>query len=341
MSYRFTPADMDRVLEALSGEYLVYAPKWDKQKKNVRYGLLRSVSEIVTDRQSDFSAKEIYYPVSQVMMYFRSDTAEDAALAEDKKILLIARPCDINAVRRLDQIFLKNGAPDYYYARIRERVTFALLECGESFDDCFCVSMHSNQVKDYPLAFRFAKNEDGSAGDTLVEVKDPAFAPFFQNGEEADFTPAFVTENKKVLQAPAISRENLREVSALEYWNAFDESCIGCGGCNTVCATCSCFDTSDIRYEEGKADGERRRIWSSCMIPTFTETAGGARARKTQGANMRFKVFHKFYDFRARFGEENMCVGCGRCDMRCPKDISFFDTVNGLNEAIETLQKES
>ena len=53
---------------------------------------------------------------------------------------------------------------------------------------------------------------------------------------------------------------------------------------------------------------------------------------------MRFKVFHKFYDFQARFGEENMCIGCGRCDMRCPKDISFFDAVYGLNEEIEALK---
>ena len=341
MSYRFNPCAMDQILEDLSGEYKVYAPKWDRQKKNVRYGLVRSVSEIVTDRQSDFSAKEIYYPISQVMMYFRSDTARDAQLSDDKKILIIARPCDINAIRRLDQIFLENGEPDFYYARMREKVSFALLECKESFENCFCVSMNSNMVSDYCLAFRFTKDADGTAGDVLVEIKDSTFEEYFKGGEAADFTPEFVTENKKVMQAPAISRENLRAVSELDYWNQFDEKCIGCGGCNTVCGTCSCFDTSDIRYEEGKADGERRRVWSSCMIGTFTETAGGARSRKTQGAAMRFKVFHKFYDFHARFGKETMCIGCGRCDMRCPKDISFFDTVNGLNAEIENLKKES
>lgn len=341
MSYRFNPSAMDKALELLSKEYTVYAPKWDRQKKNVRFAPIRSVSEIVTDRQSDFSSKEAYYPISQVMMYFRSDTAEDAPPADDRKILIIARPCDINAVRRLDKIFLENGEPDFYYARMREKVTFALLECKEGFENCFCVSVSSNIATDYAVAFRFSKNEDGSASDILVEIKDPAFEAFFQNGDAADFTPEFVTENKKVMKAPLISRENLKEVSELDYWKQFDEKCIGCGGCNTVCGTCSCFDTSDIRYEEGKADGERRRVWSSCMIGTFTETAGGARSRKTQGAAMRFKVFHKFYDFGARFGEENMCVGCGRCDMRCPKDISFFDTVNGLNAEIETLKKES
>ena len=341
MSYRFNPSAMDQILEMLSEEYKVYAPKWDKQKKNVRYSPIRSVSEIVTERQSDFSAKEAYSPISQVMMYFRSDAAEDVLPADNKKILIIARPCDINAIRRLDKIFLENGEPDFYYARVREKVSFALLECKESFENCFCVSVNSNIAKDYGIAFRFSKNEDGSAGDTLVEIKDPAFEAFFRSGDATDFTPVFVTENKKIMKAPLINRENLRAISELDYWKQFDEKCIGCGGCNTVCGTCSCFDTSDIRYEEGKAEGERRRVWSSCMIPTFTETAGGARSRKTQGAAMRFKVLHKFYDFSARFGEENMCVGCGRCDIRCPKDISFFDTVNGLNDEIETLKKES
>ena len=33
-------------------------------------------------------------------------------------------------------------------------------------------------------------------------------------------------------------------------------------------------------------------------------TAGGNRARKTPGANMRFKVLHKFYDFADRFAKD-------------------------------------
>lgn len=343
MGYRIDPLTMDQILGALSKEYRIFAPKWDKAKKNVRFSLIRSVSEIVTDRQSDFSTKETYYPISQVMMYFRADTVEEETLADERKLLIIARPCDINAIRRLDKIFLENGQPDHYYARMRQKIVFALLECRESFENCFCVSMGSNQTDDYCMAFRFEKADDGSAGDTLVEIKDAAFTPFFEaaNDTAVVFKPEFVKENKKVMHAPSISRANLKAISDMEYWNQFDEKCIGCGGCNTVCGTCSCFDTSDIIYEEGKPDGERRRVWSSCMIPNFTETAGGVRSRKTQGANMRFKVFHKFYDFGARFDGENMCVGCGRCDMRCPQQISFFDTVSGLTNELESLKEES
>ena len=77
------------------------------------------------------------------------------------------------------------------------------------------------------------------------------------------------------------------------------------------------------------------------MLDTFTLTAGGGRARKTAGANMRFKVLHKTYDFKKRFGKENMCVGCGRCTARCPKDIDFVQVVNGFTDALEKAKKEA
>ena len=54
------------------------------------------------------------------------------------------------------------------------------------------------------------------------------------------------------------------------------------------------FDTVDVHLSgKGSRSGERRRVWSSCMLETFTQTAGGGRARKTPGANMRFKVLHQ------------------------------------------------
>ena len=57
-------------------------------------------------------------------------------------------------------------------------------------------------------------------------------------------------------------------------------------------------------------------------------------ARKTQGQNMRFKLLHKFFDYGHRFGEDYMCVGCGRCIDRCPKGIDFLDTAKRLAEEL-------
>lgn len=334
MGYKVDYKRMNKILAQLSEKYVIYGPKFDGQRKRVRYAPVKEISEIVYDRQSDFSIKEAFYPISQVMYYFRSDVVTEGEVSDDRDILIFARPCDINGISRLDAIFLENGKPDFYYARLRRKVRIAMIECKESFENCFCVSTGTNIAKDYDFAVRFGEK-------ILIDVKAKDFLEYFDWEEEADFEPEYVSENKKKLVIPNISRANLKPISDLEYWKQFDETCVGCGGCNTVCGTCSCFDTNDITYDEGGTDGERRRVWSSCMIPHFTETAGGHRSRPTQGANMRFKVFHKFYDFKARFGKENMCTGCGRCDIRCPQKISFFDTVNNLNAEIEEMNAEA
>ena len=330
MGYRVERQHMDEILRELSQEYTIYAPRPDAQKKRVRFGKITSVDQIVLDRQSDFSPKEIIYPISQVMFYFREGSVKEAESGDDKGILIFARACDINAVRRLDNIFLKNGGvEDIFYKRLREKVRYILIECENSFENCFCASVGSNIAEDYSMAVWF-----DDAG-ILVNVCEDSLQDYFKNEAEEEFTVRFIEENQKKLRIPDISRGNLKAVSDLEFWKRFDDKCMACGGCNTVCETCTCFDTVDVIYEEGGNDGERRRTWSGCMLEDFTRTAGGARSRKTQGANMRFKVFHKFYDYKDRFGDEHMCVGCGRCDIRCPEKISFFDTVCELHDLIE------
>lgn len=335
--YRVSRVRMNELLAKLQEKYTIYAPKrfmtgaGDKAE-TIKYAAVTSFDEIVTDRQSDFSPKEAYYPISQTMFYFTESEVIESSVKDDRGILIFARPCDINAMERLDNIFLRNGGQeDLYYARLRGKVKIVMLECSQSFEHCFCVSLGTNKTDNYQMAVR------AGDADVLVQVKDAELAALFAGEEVSDFAPEFVTENKRKLHIPDIKdRETLKKVSELDYWKQFDDNCIGCGGCNTVCGTCSCFDTVDIIYNEGSRDGERRRVWSSCMLEDFTQTAGGARARKTPGANMRFKVLHKFYDYRARFdGEKHMCVGCGRCTRRCPKDIDFFETVNGLADLVE------
>ncbi|QOX65780.1 anaerobic sulfite reductase subunit AsrA [Anoxybacterium hadale] len=329
---------MDQILQELKKEYRIFAPKrYEKRGSKsstdlIRYGEIDSVQEIVHEIQSDFSPKEIYYPITQTMIRFRENQSIEEPSADSRGVLIFARPCDINGIKRLDNIFLENGGHgDVYYERLRDKVRFVVMECGGGWDDCFCVSMGTNKTEDYSMAIRFDHPS------LLVSVKDQAFAPYFSGEKSKKFIPQFVTSNKKIAQLPKIqNRVQLKEAINLEFWKEFDEQCIGCGGCSAVCGTCSCFDTVDIIYAETSNDGERRRVWSSCMLDTYTMTAGGSRFRKTPGANMRFKTLHKLYDYNLRFGgEAHMCVGCGRCDKRCPKEISFFDTICRLSEELE------
>lgn len=331
MGYTMNAARMDEIFTALRETYRIYAPK--KVGKFIRYGEVKSVDEIVFDEKSHFSPKEVFYPIVQTLLYFSENDVRESEV-DDTPVILFLRPCDVNGIHRLDTIFMENGKQaDNFYQRLRQKVKFFLMECPESFETCFCVSMNSNTTDDYAVAV--GKREDK----LCVEVKDEAFAPYFNAEESSDFTPAFVTENKRTVTVPAIERSMVKDIHALDMWREFDDNCIGCGGCNTVCITCSCFDTTDIIYNETSRDGERRRVWSSCMLGDYCTVAGGHNVRAKAGDRMRFKAMHKLFDYNARFGKGNMCVGCGRCDMRCPKDIHFSETIDKLAAAVETLKE--
>ena len=321
------------ILARLQEKYRVYAPmrfpgRGSKGSDLIRYGEISCLEDIVYKERSHFSPKECFHPVSQTLFRFEENECSEEAMNDTRGLIVICRTCDIKAIEHMDDIFLHNGEPDSYYGRIREKMKLVLLECRESFENCFCASLGSNVAGGYAAAMRI---DDICA---LMEICDGELLPYFTDEVPIDFAPEFVKDNPRRACMPEIDRSMLKDICSMDYWKQFDEKCIGCGSCNTVCPGCSCFDTVDIIYDEQSRSGERRRVWSGCMLPNFTETAGGGMARKTQGANMRFKLLHKFFDYGLRFGKSHMCVGCGRCIDRCPKGIDFLDTVNGFGEAL-------
>ena len=116
-----------------------------------------------------------------------------------------------------------------------------------------------------------------------------------------------------------------------------DSKCVSCGACTVACSTCTCFTTTDIIYNENANVGERKRTTASCQVEGFDEMAGGMSFRHTAGDRMRYKVLHKFHDYKARFKDYHMCVGCGRCIDRCPEFISIVATVNKMAKAIDEI----
>ena len=340
-SCRISRNYMDDVLKKLQNEYRIYAPVHLPERGNpgqnglVRYQEISRLEEIVTDRQSDFSAKEVVFPVAQPIFKFDENSCRESINRDPKGIIIFARACDINAMKRLDNMFMANGGVvDKYYSQVRNKVKFFLLECEQSWDNCFCVSMKTNTTDYYSVAMKLG-------GDTIeLKIKDAEFAEYFEWAGDCDYEPHFITENTRKVQIPDITdTKMLKDIANLEMWKDYNDQCISCGGCNTVCPTCSCFETVDYLNQENSRKGERRRIWSSCMIPDFSKTAGGNIARKFPQQMMRYKARHKVYDYNKRFGgNEHMCVGCGRCVQRCPEDISFADTINKLSKEVEMLK---
>lgn len=328
MGYRLEIEAFNAILGDLRRNFRVYAPVKMKGKGAfagtdlVAYGEINKFEEIVFNQRSAYSAKEIVFKPVETMFYFTENEYQQPAV-QSQNILIFARPCDINAYKRLDEIFINNGPfKDSSYQQQREKVKFILIECGEGFDSCFCVATGTNVTDDYALLVR------PTAGFVQCQVKDPELKPYFNGlNENIEITPRFIEKNQ---YTPRLPQNINNDVFNSPLWQEYTSRCTGCGRCNFVCPTCSCFTMQDIFYRDNENCGERRRVWASCMVDGFSEMAGGHAFRNNQGERMRFKVMHKFYDFHKRFGY-HMCVGCGRCDHICPEYISITKCIEKLD----------
>ena len=342
MSYVLSSEKAASLFSELKKEYKLYAPKRFKNHGRfsdtdiIRYAEVNSLDEIEFNVKSDYPAKEVLSPIQQAIFYFTEDEFR-ASKGNTKPILLFARPCDINAQHVQAQIYAGNGGfVDAYYERMHKLVKFVLIECPDADDSCFCVSMGTNKTDNYAMAVKVRCN-----GDVNFKVQDETLEPYFEGAEKVDFEPTFVEENETKIRIPEIpNKEVLNKLKADPMWRQYDKRCISCGACTIACSTCTCFSTRDIAYGDNPEVGERRRVASSCQIDGFTTVAGGGSYRNTAGDRMRFKMLHKFHDYKARFGDCHMCVGCGRCIHRCPEFISITNSLEKMYDAVEAIKAE-
>lgn len=335
MGYKLDNSEFQNLINNLKKDYNLYAPKMFKGTGTfsdtdiVRYDSISNIDDIEFIKKSNYSFKEAILPITQTLFYFTEDEVKEANIEREKGALIFLRSCDLHAVKRLDQIYLKNGYEDYYYKRLRDNVKFVLIGCSESFDNCFCVSMNSNKCDEYDLAINIRDNY------FELDCKNDKFKSLLNSYKELDVEIDYVKENDiKVKVAENLSLD----VYKSKMWDEYDARCINCGRCNFVCPTCTCFTMQDIFYTDNGKVGERRIVHASCMVDEYTDVAGGVAYRKKNGERMRFKVMHKVFDYKKRNGY-TMCVGCGRCDDACPEYISYSNCINKLENAMKEVSQ--
>jgi len=342
MNYSLSGSAAETLFGELRKTYDIYAPKRHtgagrfSDTDIIRYDKISSIGDIEWREKSTYPMKEVLSPIQQALFYFTEDEFR-ASKTGEKPILVFAVPCDINAMDVQAKIYAGNGGfSDIYYERMRSRVKYALMDCNGGDDTCFCVSMGTNRSENYSIAVRFTEG-----GELLIKVKDDCLAPYFTGQKAADFEPVFVTQNELVVTVPEIpDKEVLGHLKEHPVWKQYDGRCISCGACTLACSTCTCFTTRDIIYGDNPEVGERRRVASSCQIKGFSDMAGGHGFRHKAGERIRYRVLHKYHDYKARFGEGHMCVGCGRCTSRCPEYISISATIQKMGGAIDEICAE-
>ena len=180
MGFVFSRDGFSEVIRQLGNRYRIYAPVLKKGEGRftdtdvVRYDYVKDFEEIELEKRSDYSFKEVLLPVSGTLFYFTEDKVTEPEL-DDREILVFLRSCDLHAVKRFDQIYLQNGREkDWFYERVRDRLKFVLIGCRESFDDCFCVDMHTNESKD---GYLFSVEE--AIGEIYSDLKEDGLRELF------------------------------------------------------------------------------------------------------------------------------------------------------------------
>ena len=110
--YIFLPGGFNKVIEELSKSYRIYAPVLKVGEGRftdtdvVRYDFVKEASEIELDKKSDYSFKEILTPLSQTLFFFTENDVKESEI-DEREVLIFLRSCDLNALKRLDQIYLQ------------------------------------------------------------------------------------------------------------------------------------------------------------------------------------------------------------------------------------------
>jgi anaerobic sulfite reductase subunit A len=324
MAYKINDAAFGSVIKELSKNHKIYAPCLFEGHGTfsgtdiIRYDEVQNAGQIVFDKKSTYSFKEVILPISETLFYFTDDEMKEPKPVFENAVIFL-RNCDLCGLKRLDDIYRSGDKQDFYYERLRGNAKFIVMGCDSSFENCFCESMGANKITDYDAYIQY-DGEGYIIDSRFNELTDILNS---QSAEKTEFKPKDIHNNIRI-ELP----ENI-PASILEsrMWNEYDARCVACGRCNFVCPTCACFTMQDIFYEDNKNAGERRRVWASCHVDGYTDIAGGLCFRKTKAERMRFKVLHKISDHKKKYGQ-NMCVGCGRCDDICPEYISFSNCIS-------------
>jgi ferredoxin len=312
-------------LERLIGERTVIAPA--RSDELVLFQRVSRAGDIILDFDNTaLSPKESFLPLSEVLFTVDKENGNIKLMpttVDEETVFFGLRPCDAKGVALIDKPLLAPPA-DALYQQHRAKTTLIGLACSEARPECFCTSMGT------------APNDSSNVDIMLTKVDDSYIVEAITEKGKA-LLPTDLIAQSEVMPPPppsvqAVPTEGIVDVMQgvfeAPYWSRLADRCLHCNICAHVCPTCYCFDIRD--YASGDSI-ERVRSWESCQSPGFTRLAGGYDPRRTKGARLRQRFYHKLFYLPEHFGLIG-CVGCGRCVRYCPVNIDIREVIGDLQK---------
>jgi sulfhydrogenase subunit beta (sulfur reductase) len=333
-------AGLQKFYEAIMASHETYAPVEKFGKFDFKQVTRLSDCDTESPIARTQSIKPLFFPRSaKVMKYVATSAGTEVSEVDGdplavKRVILGAKHCDARSLQVLDKVYNWDYI-DTDYQKRRENTVIISTRCDKADTHCFCTSL------DYDLENLDAMDVlvvNGPEGKIYIKSRTEKgeifLKEYFSQQPAAGSQQPAEEEMKKQYDAFYASfrlkmnykevNEKLSKIFDTPEFENVSGNCVSCNTCAFVCPTCHCFKISD---EKVKDTGVRYKSYDSCNNGYFTLMAGGHNPRPVKYRRWRQRAMHKFVYYKERFGE-NLCVGCGKCTIACPVNISIFEVVN-------------
>jgi ferredoxin len=344
MKWKLDKKDFKPFLQSLMVEYDLFAPVQLAEGVSVYKKIDRPDEVDLSSSNTQKPTKEVFFPQSETMFRYEKAGKQHQVTSteevERKRVILGARPCDIQAVSLIDQVFSGKEFTDVYYVNKRKATTIIGMACDHPLSTCFCSSMKGGPF--HRVGSDLLLIDLGEA--YLVELLTEKGMTFQKNKFLKEALAKEINSAKELEERATQKTDGSLPVAGIEkrldqmmespFWEGVQEKCIGCRICTYLCPTCHCFDIVD---EALTNKGQRVRNWDSCLSSLYSQETSGHNPRPTNRERTRQRIMHKFNYFPKNF-DRIACVGCGRCIIYCPVNFDIRQTIKEIQNSI--LQNE-
>lgn len=324
MILRLDKKDFEKFLADLLEEFDLYAPASVAEGVSVFKKIDRPKEVNLNQPLTQKPAKEVFFPQSESMLNYKRTGKQPEIISMEEvkreRILLGARPCDIEAISVIEKVFVSEPYTDVYFLKKRRKTIIIGLGCNQPLSTCFCTSAGGGPFLKTGADIFLIDLGEAYSVELLTEkgrfLSENKFLKEALPEDESQIKELEKRGLEKIkVSIPLVGIEKrLDLMMESSFWDRVHEKCVGCRICTYLCPTCHCFDIVD---EGDFARGQRVRNWDSCLSPLYSLETSGHNPRPTTRERTRQRLMHKFNYFPKLF-HRVACVGCGRCIQYCP-----------------------
>jgi sulfhydrogenase subunit beta (sulfur reductase) len=312
--YIIRKEDWDKKLEQLILSHAIFATV--RNESGLDYELLKpaDIPEISYNNPKPATPlKTFFLPVKENVTSVRNP--------EKPRIIIGAPNCDIEALHLLDEIYLDKDYPDIWYSNRRKNTILISSDCFSTRENCHCISYgvspYTTTTADLSVLlingsviFRSINKRGEEFIRDLSVADDLSDNEIIASAENKNKDTATILESLNTCLPDYIKTGNLISISEKSIWKKYSSACVSCGGCTTICPTCTCFLLIDMP-QFGKV-----KQMDACQYPGFERVAGGEDALHELPDRFRNRYMCKYLWKPIKY-KSLACTGCGRCIDAC------------------------